>query len=242
MPYNYLTDTNSRRTLVCGSALLFLRVCSKPVVGCGCCVLVCRPTQHGHGLLQKDLWPNSIIIFDEAHNLGGICAEAASFDLSAKDVAMSINEVSLTRPLTVECNAAGLPQCKTCPCPPSEGLACVTHGRGVASAGAALALADGDRQRMGGQRSMQQGGGLPAQSHPRRVGKGNRRTGAQGESSRVDARRGLYRPGWANPTDMSPFHSSLSENSTNPTSKNQTSRLPSINYPYSQTAGPALGS
>jgi regulator of telomere elongation helicase 1 len=40
------------------------------------------------------LWPNAVVIFDEAHNLSGICAEASSFDIRAGDIAQSIKEVN----------------------------------------------------------------------------------------------------------------------------------------------------
>lgn len=33
------------------------------------------------------------MIFDEAHNMEQICSEAASFDLTSRDIAMCINEV-----------------------------------------------------------------------------------------------------------------------------------------------------
>jgi regulator of telomere elongation helicase 1 len=56
MPYNYLTDPGSRRSL-------------------------------------SQLWKDSIVIFDEAHNMESICSEAASFDLTASDIAMCIMEV-----------------------------------------------------------------------------------------------------------------------------------------------------
>ena len=56
MPYNYLTDPASRKSL-------------------------------------SNLWKDSVIIFDEAHNMESICAEAASFDLTATDIAMCITEV-----------------------------------------------------------------------------------------------------------------------------------------------------
>jgi regulator of telomere elongation helicase 1 len=56
MPYNYLTDPGSRRSL-------------------------------------SQLWKDSIVIFDEAHNMESICSEAASFDLTASDIAMCIMEL-----------------------------------------------------------------------------------------------------------------------------------------------------
>lgn len=34
------------------------------------------------------------MIFDEAHNMESICAESASFDITSKDLALCINEVS----------------------------------------------------------------------------------------------------------------------------------------------------
>lgn len=36
---------------------------------------------------------NSVLIFDEAHNLEGVCGDSASFDLSAADLAAAIQEV-----------------------------------------------------------------------------------------------------------------------------------------------------
>jgi len=56
MPYNYLTDPASRKSL-------------------------------------SELWKDSIVIFDEAHNMESICSEAASFDLTATDIAMCVTEV-----------------------------------------------------------------------------------------------------------------------------------------------------
>jgi regulator of telomere elongation helicase 1 len=56
MPYNYLTDPASRKSLA-------------------------------------HLWKDSIVIFDEAHNMESICSEAASFDLTHTDIAMCVTEV-----------------------------------------------------------------------------------------------------------------------------------------------------
>eukprot|EP00899_Mesostigma_viride_P006227 jgi/Mesvir1/15605/Mv03214-RA.2 len=39
-------------------------------------------------------WENSVLIFDEAHNLEGVCADAASFDLRTADLAACVQEVS----------------------------------------------------------------------------------------------------------------------------------------------------
>lgn len=36
---------------------------------------------------------NSLLVFDEAHNLEGVCGDSASFDLSAADIAAAIQEV-----------------------------------------------------------------------------------------------------------------------------------------------------
>jgi regulator of telomere elongation helicase 1 len=60
MPYNYLTDPTSRRSL-------------------------------------SNLWKDSIVIFDEAHNMESICSEAASFDLTATDVCMCLMEIDRCR-------------------------------------------------------------------------------------------------------------------------------------------------
>ena len=35
-----------------------------------------------------------MVICDEAHNMESICAESASFDITSKDLALCINEVS----------------------------------------------------------------------------------------------------------------------------------------------------
>ncbi|KAK9810499.1 hypothetical protein WJX72_011819 [[Myrmecia] bisecta] len=44
--------------------------------------------------LQMVKWENSVLIFDEAHNLEGVCAEASSFDLPAALLAACIQEVN----------------------------------------------------------------------------------------------------------------------------------------------------
>jgi regulator of telomere elongation helicase 1 len=36
---------------------------------------------------------NSVVIFDEAHNVESVCADTASFDLTARDLAQAIQEV-----------------------------------------------------------------------------------------------------------------------------------------------------
>ena len=37
-----------------------------------------------------------MVIFDEAHNMESICAESASFDITSKDLALCINEVTVS--------------------------------------------------------------------------------------------------------------------------------------------------
>lgn len=38
-------------------------------------------------------WHNAVLIFDEAHNVEGVCADAASFDLTAPTLAGAIEEI-----------------------------------------------------------------------------------------------------------------------------------------------------
>lgn len=56
MPYNYLLDRNTRRTL------------------------------------QLDL-TNSVLLFDEAHNLETACTEASSFEISTVDLNNAVREI-----------------------------------------------------------------------------------------------------------------------------------------------------
>ena len=38
-------------------------------------------------------WDNCVVIFDEAHNLDKVCADSASFDLTAADLALCMEEM-----------------------------------------------------------------------------------------------------------------------------------------------------
>ncbi|KAF5829552.1 helicase C-terminal domain-containing protein, partial [Dunaliella salina] len=57
MPYNYLLDANTRKTLV-----------------------------------DQVRWDNAIVIFDEAHNVEGVCSDASSCDLTAKQLTDALAE------------------------------------------------------------------------------------------------------------------------------------------------------
>ena len=39
-------------------------------------------------------WANSVVIFDEAHNLESIASDAASAEMTSHDIALAIDEVA----------------------------------------------------------------------------------------------------------------------------------------------------
>jgi regulator of telomere elongation helicase 1 len=53
---------------------------------------------------------NSIVIFDEAHNLESVCSDSASFDLTAQDIAACILEVQKCIDLIRDPNSSALDQ------------------------------------------------------------------------------------------------------------------------------------
>ncbi|XP_077212407.1 regulator of telomere elongation helicase 1 homolog isoform X2 [Tasmannia lanceolata] len=53
-----------------------------------------EPRGRNRGSLSGIQWENTVLIFDEAHNLESICADAASFDLPASHLAACISEAN----------------------------------------------------------------------------------------------------------------------------------------------------
>ena len=52
----------------------------------------CRTaTSAQHPVLQVK-WENAVIIFDEAHNVEGVCSDASSFDITGKNLADAMQE------------------------------------------------------------------------------------------------------------------------------------------------------
>ena len=45
----------------------------------------------GHPLPQVK-WENAVLIFDEAHNVEGVCSDASSFDITGKNLADAMQE------------------------------------------------------------------------------------------------------------------------------------------------------
>jgi Rad3-related DNA helicase len=92
MPYNYLLDAGSRKPYQArGWTDGWIHICI-----CLSCIIKTHtnlPHTHINHEPMQVRWPGSVIVFDEAHNLEGIAADAWSVDISTTLVAGVIQEL-----------------------------------------------------------------------------------------------------------------------------------------------------